>query len=72
MFNFVLIYSKQFNADLSELVIYCKYASKFLVFEVIYYVFLCYTSLPIHSSLTYKRYMRDRPSLKILVSDINV
>ena len=42
--------------ELSELIIYCQYARKFLVFEVIYYVFLFYTFLPVHSSSTYERY----------------
>ena len=54
--------------ELSELTIYCKYAWKFSVFEIIYYIFLYYTFLPIYSSLTYKRHMSDTPSLKILVS----
>ena len=57
---------------LSEFIIYCKYARKFSVFEVICYIFLYYTISPIHSSLTYKRRMRDKPSLKILVSAINL
>ena len=58
--------------ELSELIIYCKYAGKFLEFEVICYVFLYYNFLPIRSSLTYKRYMGDTPSLKILVSALNL
>ena len=58
--------------ELSELIIYFEYAWKFSVFEVLYYIFLYYTFLPIHSSLTYKRHMEDTPSLKILVSTINV
>ena len=45
---------------------------KFSVFEVIYYIFLQYSFLSIHSSLTYKRYMRDTPSLKILLSAIKL
>ena len=58
--------------ELSELIIYCEYAWKFSVFEVIHYIFLYYAFLPIHSSLTYKRHMRDTPSLKILVSAYNL
>ena len=58
--------------ELSELIIYCKYAWKFAVFEVMYYIFLYYTFLPIHSSLTHKSHMRVTPSLKLLVSAINL
>ena len=46
--------------ELSELIIYCKYALKLLVFDI----FLYYTFVPIHSSLTYKRHMRDTPYTK--------
>ena len=77
IFSNTIIYSYTVNVNLvlnylSELIIYCKYASKFSVFEVIYYIFLCYTFLPIHSSLTYKRHMSDTTSLKIMVSAINL
>ena len=58
--------------EFTGLIIYCKYVSKFSVFEVIYYIFLYYTFLPIHFSLTYKRHMRDTRSLRILVSAINL
>ena len=59
--------------ELSELIIYCKYAWKLSLFEVIniLYISVLYF-LPIHSSLTYKRDMRKTPSLKILVSAINL
>ena len=77
--SYSIIYSYTVNAnlmliciELSEFIIYCKYAWKFSVFEVIYYIFLYYTFLPVHSSLTYKRHMRDTPSLKILVSAIKL
>ena len=66
IYHYIFICSKRkFNVDLywitvSELIIYCKYACKFMVFEllVIYYIFLYYTFLPILSSLTYKTYER--------------
>ena len=79
IYSYTIIYSCIVNVnlmliciELSEFIIYCKYAWKFSVFEVIYYIFLYYTFLPIHSSLTYKRHMRDTPSLKILVSAIKL
>ena len=53
--------------ELSELIICCKCALKFLLFEVIYYIFLYCNFLPIHSCLTYKRHMGDTPCLKNLV-----
>ena len=56
MYSSTIRYSCTVNVDLmlicvelSKLIIYCKYARKFLVFEVIYYIFLYYTFLPIHS-----------------------
>ena len=82
IYSNTIIYSYTVNVnlmliciDLSELVIYCKYAWKFSVFAVIYYIChicLYYTFFAIHSSLTYKKHMRDTPSLKNLVSAINL
>ena len=73
IYSHTIIYSCTVNVtlmliciELSELIIYSKYASKFK------YTFLYYTFLPAYSSLTYKRHMRDPPSLKILVSAINL
>ena len=60
------------DIELSEFIMYCKYAWKFSLFEVIYYIFLYYTFLPIHYSLTYKRHMRNTQGLKILVPTINL
>ena len=59
IYNYIFIYSKcKFNVDLyriiKNVIIYCKYVLKFSVFEVIYFIFLYYAFLPIHSSLTYK------------------
>ena len=73
----IILYTANVNlmlirTELSELIFYCKYAWKFLVFEVIYYIFLYYTFLPICFSLTYKRHMRDTPSRKNLASAINL
>ena len=56
-----------------NMIMYCKYALKFSVFEVIYFTFLWYIFLPIHSSfLTYKGHMRDTLSLEILVSPLDL
>ena len=44
-FNGLYIYSyihMSICIELSELIIYCKYACKLSVFEVIYYIFLYY------------------------------
>ena len=65
---YIYIYLYTANIELSELIIYCKYALKFSVFDI----FLYYTFLTVHFSLTYKRHMRDTPSLKILISPINI
>ena len=75
--NYVFIYSKcKFKVGLywiiRNVIIYSKYALKCSVLEVTYYIFLQYTFLPVHSSLTYKSHMSDKPSLKILVSAINL
>ena len=45
MYNYIFIYSKcKFNVDLyriiKNVIIYCKYALKFSVFAVIYFIFL--------------------------------
>ena len=54
-------------------IIYCKYTLKLPLFEVIYFTFLQYNFLLIHFSfLTYKGYMMDKPSLKNLVSAIDL
>ena len=62
------IYSYIVNVDL---ILICIELSE-MRSEVIYYIFLSHTLLPSHSSLTYKRYMKDAPSLKILISAINL
>ena len=74
IYSYTTIYSYTVNVslmliciELSELIIYCKYTWKFSVFEVMYYIFLYYNFLPIHFSSTFKRHMRDTPSLEILV-----
>ena len=58
IYNYIFIYSKcklkLICIELSELIIYWKYAWKFSVLEVLYYIFLYYPFLPIHSSLTLK------------------
>ena len=77
IYNYIFQYSKcKFNFDwywiIKNVMIYCKYGLKFEVFEVIYFIFLWYTFLSIHFSLTYKKNLRDTPSLKILVSAIDL
>ena len=70
-----IIYKKcKFNVHLywiiRNVIIYCKHAFKFSVFDVIY--LSEYTFWPLHSSLTYQRHISDTTSLKILVSAINL
>ena len=65
IYPYTIIYSYTVNVnlilirtELSEWMIYCKYAWNLSVFEVIYYICLYYTFLSIHFPLTYKRYER--------------
>ena len=77
IYNYIFMYKKcKLNLDLYWIIknvpIYCKYNLKFLGIWSNYFIFLEYAFFPIHSSLTYKGHMRETPSLKILLSVIDL